>query len=94
MQPATGAAHTFRRATDGAKHFVRVSRSTIKARNGLLKDLLVRKGAMEPWDRRPCQGATVDDVNLPFATTVHSRCVFLFFEIPRKDQSYRLRRPS
>ena len=64
MQPATGAAHTFRRDTDGAKHFVRVSRSTIEARNGLLKDLLVRKGAMEPWDRRPCHGATVDDVNL------------------------------
>ncbi len=63
MQPATGAAHTFRRDSDGAKHFVRVSRSTIEARNGLLKDLLVRKGAMEPWDRRPCNGATVDDIN-------------------------------
>jgi len=64
IQPATGAAHTFRRNNDGAKHFVRVSRSTMEARNGLLKDLLVRKGALLPWDRRPCSAATVNDIDL------------------------------
>lgn len=64
IQPATGAAHTFRRRNDGAKHYVRVSRSTIEARNGTLKDLLVRKGALEPWDRRPCNGATAADLDL------------------------------
>ncbi|WP_437984780.1 ATP-binding protein [Sorangium sp. So ce117] len=64
LQPATGSAHTFRRNNEGAKHFVRVSRSTIEARNGLLKDLLVRKGALEPWDRRPCNAATVNDIDL------------------------------
>ena len=64
VQPATGTAHSFRRGNDGAKHFVRVSRSTIEARNGLLKDLLVRKGALEPWDRRPCNAATVNDLDL------------------------------
>ena len=64
LQPATGAAHTFRRNEEGTKHFVRVSRSTIEARNGLLKDLLVRKGALEPWDRRPCNAATVGDLDL------------------------------
>jgi ATP-dependent DNA helicase RecG len=64
IQPATGQAHTFRRDRDGAKHFVRVSRSTIEARNGVLRDLLVRKGALEPWDRRPCAGATVGDIDL------------------------------
>lgn len=64
VQPATGSAHTFRRGQEGAKHFVRVSRSTIEARNGTLRDLLVRKGAMEPWDRRPCNGATVNDLDL------------------------------
>lgn len=64
VQPATGSAHTFRRNNEGAKHFVRVSRSTIEARNGLLKDLLVRKGALEPWDRRPCNAATVNDIDL------------------------------
>jgi len=64
LQPATRSAHTFRRGSDGAKHFVRVSRSTIEARNGLLLNLLVRKDALEPWDRRPCNGATVRDLDL------------------------------
>jgi predicted HTH transcriptional regulator len=64
IQPATGQAHTFRRGEGGARHFVRVSRSTIEARNGLLRDLLVRKGALEPWDRRPCVAATVNDLDL------------------------------
>lgn len=64
IQPATGSAHTFRRRNEGAKHFVRVSRSTIEARNGLLRDLLVRKGAMAPWDRRMCNAATVNDLDL------------------------------
>lgn len=64
LQPATGTAHSFRRGSEGAKHFVRVSRSTIEARNGLLRDLLVRKGVQEPWDRRPCNSATVNDLDL------------------------------
>lgn len=64
LQPATGTAHTFRRGQHGAKHHVRVSRSTIEARNGVLRELLVRKGALEPWDRRPCNGATVNDLDL------------------------------
>ncbi|MDP2603799.1 MAG: ATP-binding protein [Deltaproteobacteria bacterium] len=64
IQPATGHAHTYRKGTEGAKHYVRVSRTTIEARNGLLRDLLVRKGAMEPWDRRPCDRATVADLDL------------------------------
>jgi len=63
VQPATGTAHAFRRGNDGEKHYVRVSRSTIEARNGLLKNLLVRKGALEPWDRRPCAAATEADVD-------------------------------
>lgn len=64
IQPATGYAHTFRRGDDGAKHFVRVSRNTVEARNGVLRDLLVRKGALEPWDYRPCKAATVADLDL------------------------------
>lgn len=64
IQPATGTAHTFRRGHEGAKHFVRVSRSTLEARNGTLRDLLARKGAIEPWDRRPCSGATEADLDL------------------------------
>jgi len=64
VQPSTGTAHTFRRNKDGAKHFVRVGRSTIEARSGLLRDLLVRKGALEAWDRRPCHTATLSDLDL------------------------------
>jgi ATP-dependent DNA helicase RecG len=64
VQPATGSSHSYRRDIDGARHYVRVSRSTIEARNGLLRELLVRKGALEPWDRRPCRDAGVEDLDL------------------------------
>jgi ATP-dependent DNA helicase RecG len=40
------------------------SSSTIEARNRLLRELLVRKGVLEPWDRRPCNGATINDIDL------------------------------
>lgn len=64
VQPATAAAHTARRGNEGTKHFVRVGRSTIEARNGVLRDLLVRKGVVPPWDRRPCEGASERDLDL------------------------------
>lgn len=63
-QPATASAHSFRPGPEGARHYVRVGRSTMEARNGVLRDLLVRKGVLEPWDRRPCSGATVADFDL------------------------------
>ncbi len=64
IQPATNQAHTFRRIDEDAKHFVRVESSTLEARNGVLRDLLVRKGTLEPWDRRPCGAATTNDLDL------------------------------
>jgi predicted HTH transcriptional regulator len=64
IQPRTSQAHAFRHDGEGSKHYIRDNRSTIEARNGLLRELLVRKGALEPWDRRPCGGATVDDLDL------------------------------
>lgn len=64
IQPSTPHAHSFRRPKEGPKHYVRTSRSTVEARNGVLRDLLVRKGAMEPWDRRACSHATVNDLDL------------------------------
>ena len=64
IQPATRFAHTFREADQGSRCFVRVGRSTIEARNGLLRDLLVRKGDLEPWDRRLCESATTGDLDL------------------------------
>ena len=62
--PASKEAHTFRRGNEGGKHFVRVSRETREARNGILRELLVRKGMVEAWDRRACPAATVADIDL------------------------------
>lgn len=64
IMPATRAAHMFRRPGGSPKHFVRVSRETREARNGLLRELLVRKGVIEEWDRRHCQKATTNDLDL------------------------------
>ena len=63
-QPATPSAHTFRRDKEGARHYVHVGRATIEARNSVLLNLLVRKGAVEPWDRRVCASATERDLDL------------------------------
>lgn len=64
IQPATGQSHTFREGDTGGKHFVRVGGSTIEARNGLLRELLVRTSAIPAWDHRPCNQATVADIDL------------------------------
>ena len=62
--PSSTEAHSFRRGNEGGKYFVRISRETREARNGILRDLLVRKGGAEPWDRRPCAQATEEDIDL------------------------------
>lgn len=61
---ATGDAHQLRTKRDTGKYYVRRSHSTVEARNGLLRDLLVRKGARPPWDRRWHPDATIDDIDL------------------------------
>lgn len=63
--PATSYAHSYKSdSKEASKYFIRVSRDTIEARNGLLRELLVRKGALEPWDRRPNNSATAADIDL------------------------------
>lgn len=62
--PATGYAHTFRTSDDSGKYYIRISRETREARNGILRELLVRKRVQEPWDRRYHPVATVDDIDL------------------------------
>ena len=64
IMAATSLAHSFRRGSQGAKHYVRIGRETREARDGVLRELLVRKGALEPWDRRACASATVGDLDL------------------------------
>lgn len=63
-QPATRHAHTLRSRDDTGKYYVRSGSSTIEARSGLMRELLVRKGALEPWDHRACDGATSADLDL------------------------------
>ena len=53
-QPATSHAHTFRFQEGPSRHYIRASRSTIVARNGVFRELMVRKGDLEPWDHRMC----------------------------------------
>ncbi|MBD9582821.1 putative DNA binding domain-containing protein [Delftia sp. DLF01] len=61
---STRHAHTLRRGDDTGKHYVRLSRETREARDGILRELLVRKGDVEPWDRRICISATTNDLDL------------------------------
>lgn len=62
--PATRDAHLFRRREEAGRYFVRMGRETREARNGILRELLVRKSAREEWDRRPCLTATANDLDL------------------------------
>jgi ATP-dependent DNA helicase RecG len=64
IQPATSHAHDFREDGTSGKYYVRVSRDTIEARNGVFRELLVRKGDLLAWDHRICPGATVEDLDL------------------------------
>ena len=59
VMAATKTAHLFRSGGDSGKHYVRISRETREARNGILRELLVRKGVVEEWDRRAHPKATV-----------------------------------
>jgi ATP-dependent DNA helicase RecG len=64
VMPRSSQAHSYRTDQDSGKYFIRIGRETREARNGLLLRLLSLKGAVEPWDRRPCPGATVEDLDL------------------------------
>lgn len=63
--PGTRYAHSYRASADASpSYYVRVGRETILARNGVYRELFVRKGALEPWDRRVAPGATIDELDL------------------------------
>jgi len=64
VMPATRHAHVFRRKTDSGLYYIRQSRSTVQARNGLFRELMVRKGDLEPWDHRMHPEARVEDIDL------------------------------
>lgn len=63
--PGSRAAHCYRSsAKDASTYYIRISRETIEARNGMLRELLVRKGSQEPWDRSIHHTATIADIDL------------------------------
>ena len=64
VMPATRRAHSFRRKGEAGRYYIRLSRETREARNGLFLQLMVRKSEVEAWDHRPCPTATVNDLDL------------------------------
>lgn len=63
--PATDHAHCYRSSgKDSSTYYIRVGRETREARNGLLRELLVRKKALDPWDRRVNPEASLQDLDL------------------------------
>ena len=63
--PSTGHAHCYRMdGTDSSRYWIRIGRETREARNGLLRELLVRKGSLPSWDRRFALDASQADLDL------------------------------
>lgn len=63
-QPRTGQAHSFRGTKEGPAYWIRLGSQTRQARNGLLRDLLVKTGATPPWELQPCNEAKPEDLDL------------------------------
>lgn len=62
--PASRTAHSYRaHGKDASTYYIRMGRATVEAKNGLLRELLVRKGVQEPWDRRLCAQARPEDID-------------------------------
>ena len=63
--PATVHAHNFRAdGKDAATYYIRIGRETREAQGGLLRELLVRKQEIEPWDRRINNKAGIEEIDL------------------------------
>jgi len=63
--PAAPRAHSYRDQSGSSRYYVRIGRETREARNGVLRELLVKKGDAEPWDRRVNdKGASLADIDL------------------------------
>lgn len=64
VQPATREAHSYRQESRASgDYFIRLDGRVIAAQNGLMRELLVRKQALAPWDEREAAGATIADID-------------------------------
>ena len=62
---STGQLHSCRTdSRDSSITYVRVGRETRIAKNGILRELLVKKNLVEAWDKRMCANATIQDIDL------------------------------
>jgi ATP-dependent DNA helicase RecG len=62
---ATGQVHTYRATgKDASTCYVRTGRETREARNGIHRELLVKRNLLEAWDKRSCSNATIRDIDL------------------------------
>ena len=62
---STGQVHSYRAdSKDASTCYVRIGRETREARNGIHRELLVKKNHVEAFDKRICSGATTGDIDL------------------------------
>jgi len=61
---ATPYAHTYKSEKgDVPKYFIKTDFNTKEASNGFIRELLRRKGQLEPWDKRINQRSTIQDID-------------------------------
>ncbi|MBN2739112.1 MAG: putative DNA binding domain-containing protein [Spirochaetales bacterium] len=63
--PATSQTHSYRASgKDSSKYYIRIGRETREAKNGLLRELLIQKKDIEPWDKRINTHSDMSDIDL------------------------------
>ena len=63
--PASKDTHSYRSSgKDSSTYYVRIGRETREARNGILRELLIQKKELEPWDKRINTYSEIEDVDL------------------------------
>lgn len=63
--PASNTAHSYRASgKDSSTYYVRIGRETREAKNGILRELLIQKKEIAPWDKRINSKADLKDIDL------------------------------
>ncbi len=62
-QPRTGHAHSLKAKTSAPAYWIRSGSMTCEAKNGALRELLVKNGAAPPWELQACADSTSDDID-------------------------------
>lgn len=63
--PSSKDAHSYRASgKQSSTYYVRIGRETREARNSILRELLILKKELEPWDKRIKNKAAIEDIDL------------------------------